>query len=110
VKVSRTIKKDATLSLNGDLYETDIALRGTRVDVKYAPDAEDNIISEVFIFQGDTFVGIGRLVDFHSNSHRKRSGVKKLRTEEVLLSSTIASNQTGMKSHTLSYADMQGGD
>jgi len=110
VKVVRTVKKDATISLNGLLYETDPALAGTRLDVKYDPDALEEAIPELLLFQGSSPLGVARLVNFTENARRKRTGHGKdtEKTTAAVAGATVKS-QAGMKSHTISYADLQGG-
>jgi transposase InsO family protein len=73
VRVKRTIKKDATISLSGNLYETDMALCGMRVDAHYDPDAPGGI-RELFLFKDGNPVGAAKLVDPVANSKRKRRG------------------------------------
>ena len=112
MKVARTIKKDATLSLNGHLYETDMALCGTRVDVKYDPDlvnADTKTYPELFLFKEDTPAGIARLVNFNDNAKRKRAGHKSEQITEQIVPKPAKVKQAGMKSHTISYANL-GGD
>jgi transposase InsO family protein len=111
VKVSRTVKKDATISLNSQIYETNPALAGIKLDVKYDPDTSPGIIPELFLFQGDKPVGLARLVNFQENSYRKRGGQKKTANIEPEPATGIIGNtQAGMKSHTISYAQMQRGE
>ena len=108
VSVTRTVKKDATLSLNGHIYETDTVLAGAKLDVKYDPEAS---ISEVFLYREDSSVGVGRLVNFQENARRKRIGQNKPKEEAPSSLPEMKSIiQAGMKSHTISYADLQRGE
>jgi hypothetical protein len=48
VKAPRTIKHDATLSLNNILYETSAAFGGRKLDVCYHPDLPEQELEKVF--------------------------------------------------------------
>lgn len=112
IKTTRTVKKDATISLNGLLYETDPSLAGNRIDVKYDPDTPLEAIPEVLLFSNDKPVGIARLVNLRDNSYRKRPGRNKYTdgTPPTQLPTQAGTqNRGGMKSHTISYADLDGG-
>jgi transposase InsO family protein len=74
IRVRRCVKKDATISLGGELYEADMSIAGMRVEVRYDPDAE-GLIRELFIFSYDGEpLGTARRVNFTDNAKRKRSG------------------------------------
>jgi transposase InsO family protein len=73
--VKRTVNKDATLSFNGSLYETDMCLAGERLDVKYDPDMKSGI-HELYLYRNDAPVGTARLVQYHDNAKRKRKGAR----------------------------------
>jgi hypothetical protein len=89
----------------------DAALAGARLDVKYDPDVSEGGIRELFLFNGDSPAGIGRLVNFQGNAHRKRAGNSKPgERAEPALPEAAPLPPAGMKSHTISYADLQGGD
>jgi transposase InsO family protein len=110
VAVRRTVKKDATISFDGDLYETDMALAGERLDVKYDPDNKTGIL-ELFLYRGDQPVGVARLVNYADNSKRKRigggkNGGGKSAEEGGCAAPEHAARQ---KENTISYSDAMGG-
>ncbi|NCU26737.1 IS481 family transposase, partial [Candidatus Nomurabacteria bacterium] len=74
VKVTRTVKHDATLSLNSILYETSPEFAGRRLDVRYDPDLTDSGLNELFLYESDRCVGLARKVRFADNAHIKRKG------------------------------------
>jgi transposase InsO family protein len=76
ITVKRTVKKDATISFEGNLYETEMFLAGERLNVKYDPDTKSQI-NELFLYRDDTPVGTARLVCFTDNAVRKRAGPDK---------------------------------
>jgi transposase InsO family protein len=111
ITVKRTVKKDATISLNGNLYETELFLAGEKLDIKYDPDT-GSIIQELYLYRNDTPVGTARLVNYTENSKRKRkreSGDK--RNEKPLVpergDDVADKNQ---KTNTISYSDAMGGE
>jgi len=110
VNVRRTVKKDATISFGARLYETNPVLAGERLDVKYDPDAPGDAIPELLLFQGDSAVGVAKPVNFQDNAHRKRTGQVPTANKGIPPATGAEPVSTaGMKSHTISYADLQGG-
>lgn len=73
LSVKRTVKKDATISLNNNLYETEMFLAGEKLTIKYDPDTNAGI-NELFLFREDVPVGIAKLINYNDNSKRKRTG------------------------------------
>jgi transposase InsO family protein len=112
IRTMRTVKKDATISLFGDLYETDMALCGMKVEVRYDPDAPGGI-RELFLFRKDTPVGAARLVDHVANSRRKRRGGKTAQSPATAGCDPADgedSNENAIskkKTNTIPYADMK---
>ena len=115
--VKRTVNKDATISFDSSLYETDMFLAGERLDVKYDPDAKSGI-HELYLYRGDVPFGTARLVNYNDNAKRKRTGGKAGQsntdkkpavhadTDEALNESAWMS-----KENTISYLDvMLGGE
>lgn len=110
--VKRTVMKDATISFGGGLFETEMFLAGERLDVKYEPDDKSGI-NELFLYRGDSPVGIARPVHFNDNAKRKRissakTGEKpeppKPPAEDPDISALT------QKTNTISYSDvMKGG-
>ena len=109
VSVKRTVKKDATISLGGELYETDMSLAGERIDVRYDPD--DGVeMRELHIFRGDVPVGTARPVNFIDNASRRRAGAAKdERQPKPPLRGGGAESPGSAKSNTISYSDAMGG-
>jgi transposase InsO family protein len=113
ISVKRTVRKDATISLGGRLYETEMFLAGEKLTVKYEPDAQTGIY-ELFLYREDKPVGTARLVNYIDNDKRKRAGSVKIKskTGTAVNSSdgVIASAGALFKVNTISYADVLGGD
>ena len=112
ISIKRTVKKDATISFNSELYETEMHLAGERLDVKYDPDSGAGI-DELFLFRGDQPLGVARLINFVDNSKRKRTGGKsdcdkKLARQPGVSDRDPVVEQT--KTNTISYSDVIGGD
>lgn len=115
VTVKRTVKQDATISLNNSLYETDLSLAGEKLDVKYDPDDESGI-PELLLFRDALPVGTARLVNFSDNSKRKRLNS----SGKAIVSSKGSNKDTddalpALKTNTISYSsamdeDNTGGD
>lgn len=74
VKVARSVKHDATLSLNRMLYETPPELAGMKVDVRYDPDLLEQGLEEIFLYEDDKCIGTARRVHFSDNAVMKRPG------------------------------------
>jgi len=77
MKAERKIKHDATLSLNGNLYETNPSLAGVRVTVKYDPDDLINNSGAVFIYKDEKLLGTAKRVWFNDNARMKRASPSK---------------------------------
>jgi hypothetical protein len=109
--VKRTVKKDATISFDNNLYETEMFLAGERLTVKYDPDAKDGI-NELYLYRGDQPVGTARLVNFIDNSKRKRAGGGKSAVKAVLLGDDTyrSGSDEKQKENTISYSDAMGGE
>jgi transposase InsO family protein len=107
MRAIRTIKKDATISLNCTLYETESHLAGMRkVDVRYEPAADGGIANELLLFKNDECIGSARRVNFTDNAGRKRQGSKPTGKYMRALADSIPENTQAEKEHTISYADM----
>ena len=112
LSVKRTVKKDATISFGGDLYETEMFLAGERLNVKYDPDAISGI-NELFLYRGDQPVGIARLVNFTDNAKRKRAGGAKTGEKASTPKADDADREDIpdiQKENTISYSDAMGGE
>lgn len=106
IRVRRTVKKDATISLNGSLYETGMSLAGRRVEVRYEPDPVCGI-QELFLFSDDKPVGSARIVRFTDNAKRKRqpSGESESNAPEM----AALGKPAQPKGHTITYSEMKEG-
>ena len=78
-RVSRKVAHDATLKLDGILYETDAALAGKRFEIRYEPDWIGNENKSLPIYNDGKQIGEARMVRFHDNAHAKRKDVKDIR-------------------------------
>ena len=105
IRTTRTIKKDATISLSGDLYETDMALCGMRVEAHYDPDGPGGI-RELFLFHNGDPVGVAKLVDHVANSKRKRRGGKPSDVADAVTKDDEGA-AAWKKTNTIPYADMK---
>lgn len=81
VSVPRTVKHDATLSLNSTLYETGQEFCGRKLNVKYDPELIPQGLNEVFLYDGDKCVGLAKRVNFSDNAKMKRKGRASSRTK-----------------------------
>lgn len=63
-RTTRRVRMDATISLEGKVFEVPVALRGRDVDVRYDPFA----FARVEIWLNDQFVGKAKLCDKYLNS------------------------------------------
>lgn len=106
VKAERKIKHDATLSLNGFLYETSPSLANTKVTVKYDPDILEHGISEVFIYKNDILLATAKKVFFNDNANIKRTG-RPRNIKNAVPSSSSSSVDNSSSLNTISYADME---
>ena len=106
IRVKRTVKKDATISLDGMLYETDMSLAGARVEVRYDPDQEGSARG-LFLFAGDTPIGTARLVSFTDNSKRKRKGSETCRPVAAENDEGSRATSPKVKEHTITYSEMR---
>ena len=112
LSVNRTVKKDATISFGGNLYETEMFLAGERLDVKYDPDSKAGI-NELLLYRGDQPLGVARLINFTDNSKRKRSGGAKAGGTAITAKfENTDQNDTDIKQkeNTISYSDAMGGE
>jgi len=110
ITVKRTVKKDATVSFSGNLYETEMFLSGERLDVKYDPDAGDGI-NELYLYRGDAPVGTAKLINFADNAKRRRLGAPKpVRKTEAPQCGGGDETDESKKTNTISYSDAMGGD
>ena len=112
LSVRRTVKKDATISFGGSLYETEMFLAGERLNVKYDPDAISGI-NELFLYRGDRPVGTARLVNFADNAKRKRAGGAKTGEKAPAPAVDDAVREAiidKQKENTISYSDVIGGE
>jgi len=112
LSVKRTVKKDATISFGGNLYETEMFLAGERLDVKYDPDAKAGI-DELYLYRGDQPLGAARLINFVDNSKRKRAGgIKAGEKAPAPPLEDACRNDAGEKhkENTISYSDAMGGE
>jgi transposase InsO family protein len=110
--VKRTVKKDATINFDNNLYETDMFLAGEKLDVKYDPDGNAGI-KELFLYRGDDPVGTARLVCYADNSKRKRTGLpdKPVKTDGLKIGNPATDIQTESKKiNAISYSDAMGGE
>ena len=106
ITVKRTVMKDATISFFGNLYETDMALAGEKLDVKYDPDAMGGLM-ELHLYKGDSPVGIARPVGFSDNSKRKRLGAPtSTKAGEPPSQDHIPDDAARVKANTISYSDI----
>ena len=112
LSVKRTVKKDATISFGGNLYETEMFLAGERLDVKYEPDAISGI-NELFLFRCGSPVGTARLINYTDNAKRKRTGGVRTGEKSLAPKAGDAGREDiieKLKENTISYSDAMGGD
>ncbi|MGI6684672.1 MAG: DDE-type integrase/transposase/recombinase [Bacillota bacterium] len=111
VQVPRTIKHDATLSLNSVLYETSPAFAGRKINIRYDPDLLERGLEEVFLYSDDKCIGTAKKVHFSDNAHMKRQGRpsassrKDYKKDSVISVSDNASSDHIPK-NTISFSSM----
>jgi len=112
LSVKRTVKKDATISFDNGLYETEMVFAGERLDVKYDPDNKSGI-QELHLYSGDQPLGVARLVNFNDNAKRKRAGSDGVARKPGPRHDGGAVHEEPVekqKENTISYSDAMGGD
>jgi hypothetical protein len=96
-RVSRKIAHDATLQLESVLYETDPALAGKRLEIRYEPDWVGNENKVLPIYDNGKKIGGAHMIRFHDNAHAKRKDIKNLKRDTV-------------SAHTISFSKMMKGE
>ena len=112
ISVKRTVKKDATISFDNNLYETDMVFAGERVEVKYDPDNKSGV-QELLLYREGQPLGVARLVNFTDNSKRKRFGSSKGNKNSIPADTGDTKDEdvyTRPKENTISYSDAMGGE
>ena len=110
LKVTRKVNHDATLSISNILYETDQALAGSRLEVRYDPEWLKNSCQPVFLYRNGKKVGKARQVNFHDNARVKRKGPgrpKKQPGEELVLEKDVSTAEA-VAPVALSFARIMG--
>lgn len=110
LKVTRKVNHDATLSISNILYETDQALAGSRLEVRYDPEWLKNPSRPVFLYRDGKMVGEARQVNFHDNARVKRKGPgrpKKQPGEEPVLETDVSTAEA-VAPVALSFARIMG--
>jgi hypothetical protein len=108
LRAERTVKKDATFSFKGVLYECDLSFAGTRIGLRYEPEPDGGTPPELLIFKEDRAVAVARVVNFTANAHRRRKRPvgKTLPTEDT--PKTADTGCATEKEHTIRYRDREG--
>lgn len=63
-RVTRTVRKDGTVRLNGKLYEVDLSLRGLRIELRYDPIKLDRLE----VYHQEQSRGLAKRANLHLNS------------------------------------------
>jgi hypothetical protein len=71
-RVSRKIQHDATVQIQNVIYETDPALAGKRLEIRYEPEWIGNALKELPIYLDGKRIASARMVRFYDNAHMKR--------------------------------------
>jgi hypothetical protein len=110
LRAHRTVKKDATFSFFGTLYECDLPYAGTKIEVRYEPCPNGDAPDVLFVFKDDKAVGTARVVNFTDNAHRRRKRPvgRALPTEDA--TGTADKECSTEKEHTICYRDQRGKD
>jgi putative transposase len=80
VRVTRTLKHDATLSLNSTLYEASPEFAGRKLEIRYDPDMIKTGLEEVLLYDGNQYLGTARKIHLSDNAVMKRRGREKQRS------------------------------
>jgi transposase InsO family protein len=108
LRAHRTVKKDATFSFFGALYECDLAFAATRVELRWEPEADGSAPGELIIFKDGRPEAHARIVNFHENAHRRRRKPQRKTTAPDCGTEAPALPQEGpnlSKKHTIRYRD-----
>lgn len=76
LRVNRKVHHDATLSVETILYETDLSLANTRVEVRYDPEWLLSPSKPLLLYKEGHKVGEARQINFVENASVKRKGAK----------------------------------
>lgn len=112
VKAPRTVKQDATLSLNSVLFETSPAFAGRKVDIRYDPDLFERGLEEIFLYSDNKCIGTAKKVHFHDNASMKRkgrppaSGKKISNKNSITTASNATTSSIHMPKNTISFSSM----
>lgn len=112
LKVNRKVNHDATLSLHSILFETDLRLANSRLEVRYDPEWLLTPNTPILLYHEGKKVGEARQVNFHDNAHSKRKGPGRpivnnitnpvVNNQELSLITTEANNRISFASISLS--------
>jgi hypothetical protein len=101
---SRKIQPDATVQMKTILYETDPALAGKRIDVRYEPDWIGDETKKLPLYLDGKKVAEASMVRFYDNAHMKRKYPGNRKKPDSSASEKSPAS-------IVSYADMmEGGD
>ena len=63
-RITRTVRKDGTVRIEGKLYEVDLSLRALEVELRFDPFS----MKRIEVYHRNRACGLARLVDLHLNS------------------------------------------
>lgn len=109
VQAYRTIKHDATLSLNSVLYETSPAFAGRKINIRYDPDLLERGFEEIFLYSDDKCIGTAKRVHFSDNANMKRRGRPSTTTKKVCNRDSITTTldtTSSIPKNTISFSSM----
>jgi len=110
LRIQRKINPDGTLSLDKLLYETNISLANSKVEIRYEPEWVGIATMPLLIYKDDKLLGEARLVNFHDNAHMRRRG-RITKDKDIEFSKEIPqSSQEISNSQTISFKEILKGD
>lgn len=105
LRVTRKVNHDATLSLESLLFETNQALAGKRVEVRYDPDWLSQPDKQLFLYIDSKKVGEAKLVNYLDNAYVKRRKPGKPKKEEEQINADSFPQQLPKSlSNTISFS------
>lgn len=106
LRVNRTVKKDATISLDGALYETEMIFAGRRMEIRYDPGLEEPV-NVIFLYENDAPISSAKLVRFTDNALRKRKGAPIQANAVADCAGGNSAIVSAKKEHTIAYAGIK---
>ena len=110
LRTTRKINHDGTLSIDKLLYETNISLANSKVEVRYEPEWIGIPIMPLLLYRDDKLLGEARLINFHDNAHMRRRGRKPNDKEQESIKDITPNTAETISSQTISFKEILEGE